>query len=412
MVLKINKTLELFIGVLILFFFLNNVSLSGIKIFYLLLPLIIVMFSFKRYFRVYLENKLFALFVFFSFLSILPAILSNDNTVVLVTLKSVGVITLIMLITYVISNVVDISSIRTYSNLSLLGIVIIFINFISHLNDGRYQGFFNDSNYFNSAIVLFIFFILLDLNHTKNLSIIKKVLSVTAVIVLSIITLFTASRSGILALMTFYFFYFLFQLKNRTFIRLFKSFVFLLFILTLSFFLIISVNKTFLNDSQQQIKYVMARFSAEEGSSDGNSSFMRINEIRTGLNMMEDNPISLFMGNGIGSTSAIEHFSKYKYYVSLNTTRIHNTFSAVFIEQGIINFIIFLWILFLTFREIRKSKYKNILYALFFSQLIIATFIWTILFLPFWISIFIMLSIAKKKEQIGNEVENENIACI
>ncbi|MGE8017830.1 O-antigen ligase family protein [Peribacillus frigoritolerans] len=387
---NINKVIQFLIGMLIFFYFFNTLQIYNIKFFYLIIPPIIVLFFSLRKVTLHRENKLLIVFVGLTSLSLISALMTNNDSLINTSIENMVVLAIIMLLCWVITHVISIKSLPYLSNISIIGAFIIFFNLFQSLSVGRYEGFFNDPNYFSSAIILFLFFIVLNL-HVKNKSVgkVKKILSIFSIVILNIAVLFTASRSGILSIVLFDLLYFLFLYKKSKSKILLISFT----VLVLASFFLVSNN--FLNE---QLSFVLDRFFAEKGSMDSKSSLMRINEIQTGVNMLSENIISFFIGSGIGSTNSLEYFSQFAVNTNMRTTRIHNTFVAVIIEQGVFSFITFMIMLLTIFRNIYRfaGEYKLIIFGLFFSQLIISTFIWTIYFIPFWFALFICSSISRK----------------
>lgn len=129
------------------------------------------------------------------------------------------------------------------------------------------------------------------------------------------------------------------------------------------------------------------RFFSESEVRGGLSRFY---ETLAGLNyLVSEFPVSL-LGMGLAASELTSFFAKYYPITQGFEPRIHNTFISVLVENGLIGFFIFIYMLYrnskwiLTSEDSRKPFYI----ALYVSTLVGSLFIWNLYYLPFYIVIF------------------------
>lgn len=386
-----DKSFTILLGLFILAFTLNSVRINNFKLFYLLIPIFIYYLGIKDV-KIYIENKIFFWFLMSSTLSLLFPFISYNYILLNHTFFVIIDLLIIFLLMLAFSNIIEIEYWKMISNISIVGTFILFIHFLISYNGGRYQGFFNDPNYFNTSLLLFLFIIIFDFENTNYMSFLRKTIIFVSIISLLFLSIVTASRSGILGIFVFLFFYILHYFKKNKLILTLKT----ILILMLIFVLIYSFNIINIKD---QVNYVLSRFFSEAGSSDYGSAYMRIIEIKNGFKLIRKNPMTFFLGSGIGTTSLTEWYSNFSINASFRTTRIHNTIIGILVEQGIIGLIIFIYFNFYLLILIWKKNNLNkfLFLGFLFGQLVISLFVWTVTFTPFWISFFIIGKLTREE---------------
>jgi len=283
------------------------------------------------------------------------------------------------------------SDIKSFSHILFLSALLYFtFLFISDFDlitiaNYRYRGGFNDPNYLNLLLLLILTSSFISIKTTKN-KLIKLVAS--CVIFISIFfSLHTLSRSGIIALLSFFITYFILSIINI--IKNPKKFVpnlqiMLIFVASLLIFSILPIKNIVLN--------IQTRFTLES-LSDLGSAQLRIEEIKAGLSLIKEKPYLILTGIGVGATNDIVWFKDYFGNTAPFPVRIHNTSVSLIVENGLINFIIFLGIIITSFFYIFKYKKfddKNLyipILCLIIACIILSQFIWTVYFLPLWLSL-------------------------
>lgn len=387
---KIENIYSFFIGLLIFTFTLNNLSIGSIKMFYLIIPIILSYFIFKyKEIKLYTENRIFILFCALSFLTLAIVTFKGDYNITKHIISSNLKILCIALICIVMSNIIDFKSIKIFSNISIIITCILSFDFFINFDGYRYQGFFNDPNYFNSAILLLIFINIIELNN--NICNLKKIILMISIILLTFLQIATASRSGIFGILVFWLFILKYSKDKKGIICLCTY----LGVIVTVIYICYDAN---LFNIQHTVKYLIERI-LMKSNNDYGSAMMRFSEMYNGLNIIAIYPLALFIGIGTGSTTMVKWFSKFAVnddYI----TRIHNTYVSVLIENGILSLIVFIMLIIFILRLLTKSKneYKYIYFSLLSSQLIMSGFIWTIDFIPFWISIYIICKLSRIKK--------------
>jgi O-antigen ligase len=115
------------------------------------------------------------------------------------------------------------------------------------------------------------------------------------------------------------------------------------------------------------------------------------NEInRIALEAFFTNENNIFFGFGIGNTETEKFLEITKY----NNFRVHNSFIAVLVEQGIIGLLLIIFILSVLCYKILKSNNNLKIFRLgiFFTMLINLYSIYCFSFLGFWVMFFFLLN--------------------
>ncbi len=126
-----------------------------------------------------------------------------------------------------------------------------------------------------------------------------------------------------------------------------------------------------------------------KSSNDINSAYSRIYEIIDSFTMIKKNPEFLFTGIGYSSTSRPFYLLRAFH----GPHRVHNTYFAVFVEQGIVGLIILFFIIMEVVRNLNRRSL-----GLFISVLVLSFFVWNIYFFPFWLITLVITTQKKAKK--------------
>lgn len=240
----------------------------------------------------------------------------------------------------------------------------------------RYTANFEDPNYVNLLFLLYLSALLYFYEREKIL-IFKIILLLLSLVYITGIFL-TFSRSGYIATILFLLVYLL--SKKRSIVYYIK-FIFI-FIMLLVFVSYIVVS---LNIFESIIAMLEWRFTSPD---EVKSGFSRVNEIMAGINFLSEKfPISL-IGMGLGTSEVNSFFSMFFINTDL-TPRIHNTYVSVFIENGILAFILFVYIITHGLKRVKKSNYSAYVYPVYIANLVLSIFVWQLYFLPFYLVLII-----------------------
>lgn len=245
----------------------------------------------------------------------------------------------------------------------------------------RYQGQYNDPNYFVTSIILGIFFCIQSLKTTRSK--VMKLINILSIIYALYTILLTQSRGGILALLIFALCVLYTYLRKNI-----KSFVFVSILLVIAF--------SFLQGNEL-VEQVQNRFKGEN-QNDVSSSMSRFYEAEAAFKGIQQKPIILFIGAGIGTTGEEnEYLDSFTYD---NPHRIHNTLVAVLFENGIIPFVffcLFLWVIIKQTYRIKDKIYLGLTLAVIVQSLTI----WIIPYIPFWLAMAFCMK--AKEELLANQ---------
>lgn len=385
------KKSKIFAAILFLhiFSYLKYTFLGNIKLHYFLPILLILISLFFNKIKLQKELTIFVVLTLMSsfFSYVIFDILSYDDFGHVIFNNILFVANI--LLTFIVVSTLEINMVLNILFLnSLIYSVYLFIDILrsfASFQIFRYTGTFEDPNYFVIVNLLFIAVNLYFLKENKN-----KFITIAALlsILINITSIFlTFSRSGYLAFfvftLSFLYFNFSFKLLAKSVLLLFS------FASTLIFAII------FLPEfSENLLKFLEWRFLSD---SEVESGLSRFKEIGAGINFLVANfPLSL-LGMGYASSEVHSFFKNFYSSDSLIEPRIHNTYAAVFIENGIMAFAVFALLLFKIYRLIIANKlYRKYFLPLYFSTLTSSLFIWNLYFLPFYISVFWIPFLIKK----------------
>jgi O-antigen ligase len=253
------------------------------------------------------------------------------------------------------------------------------------------MGTFKDPNYFVLICLLFISIFLIEFIEAPFYG---KLFYTAVIFVYIFFLIITISRSGILTFLLYLtFLFFLYPIKFKK-----KFLAFIISLIIISILLIIFSPTTYFDIIFDAYKYRLTSESEVIGA------MSRLYEIIAGFNyLFEEFPFSI-LGMGY-SVSEIGEFFKNYYLVSAGIEpRIHNTYISLLIENGIIGFFLFVFMIYRNFRWLINFNYsiKSFFIPLYIATLFNSLFLWNLYFLPFYIIVFHIPSLIKK---IGSKYE-------
>ena len=265
---------------------------------------------------------------------------------------------------------------------------------------GRYRavGFFDDPNYFGSALLIAIG-LAISVMSTST----KKYLQVAAGTIL-LVCLFailkTMSRGALLALAVMFLIYFI---KSKLYILTSKKNILIILVLIMGSIVIMKKSGRELFFIDKRIEETKIVENVEERHGTAGSTSDRYMILMTGLNMIKDNPLS-----GVGvSMFKREIFNYVDNFDDLGRKYIaHNTYLSIAAEQGLPLFVVFLGMLFFSLRDLQRIQKKALdygdgtLYTLAYGvQLGFIGYLMSIMFVSaenenfFWLPIFFTMAL-------------------
>lgn len=249
----------------------------------------------------------------------------------------------------------------------------------------RYQGFYDDPNYFSLTLIILSLFIVrrIVLSFSCGLASYNKVkyvlflfVDIFSLIMIVYFCLLSASRTSFFVILIL-FVALLLSLARGSKIKALA--VAVLFVLIAPV-----VTSRYLTGTDSEFNILGERLFNETNDNMSSASAYRQLLTRNGLEYVLNNPIYLVTGIGIGGTSYYpEIFVPNKYH------RDHNTITSCLTEQGVIALIVFLVLLFKAFRNLRFVHLElRIFFQLGFIAIILFSLsIWCMTYLPFWVFI-------------------------
>jgi len=385
--LKIKFSIE---NIYFLFFFLfltmysfNKISTltSGIKIYYFFIPILYIVYFVRSKLIISSSIKILLLFMSLQFLSLIntfiyhPSVL--ENVLFNLIRETVIILLLIPLYSFYLKKEKLFNTLLLFIALEVaLSNLIYYIYFYDFA--GRFQGMFGGSNEFAYMMVLLIYIIYYNFYKYPKLKL--KFIWIIILLILHAMVIVTLSRTAILGLIIFYIFSFpYFHTKFKYWQKVLILIIMgLIIIYTYDFF-----SKTF--------ELLIDRFTNSEGS---NSLGSRMWEILAAINMIEENPFSIILGNGTSITSSPIFL---KYYSGLTGglgTRVHNSYFALIVENGIVSFSLFLFFIFHILKKIYflNDPFKYVILGFFIFTISFLGTIYLFYFLPFWFALFLIVA--------------------
>lgn len=250
----------------------------------------------------------------------------------------------------------------------------------------RYQGFYEDPNYFCTTLLVFYFYIQLLWNSTSKTW--HKILLLIEILIIAYLIAISISRTGMscFVLMTIAFWWELF-LHNK--IKTIVSIIILFFVVYYFY--------------KDVIDVVIEGFNTREASSNddfGSASTHRWKISQSGLTFIVNHPLYWLQGIGIGSFRHGYELEGWRSYTNLID---HNTLTCWFTEQGIIGIALLFRFFWLLFRRLKKNKYLKSLkltipsITVFVVFIIFSASINQTNYFPFWFLLLTLVSLSNEK---------------
>lgn len=255
----------------------------------------------------------------------------------------------------------------------------------------RYQGFYEDPNYFCTTLLVLFFYIQL-LWKSVNKLVIKIVLVLEMVLIFFLVGT-SISRTGMacLSIMTIVFWWNVF--KNNKGATLFG--VLLLSIIGIRYF-------------GNYVYGVIEGYTIRETQNSDtlfNASDLRWEISMRGISYILNHPLYLLQGIGIGTYSQASVLEGW--FASTNHID-HNTITSWFSEQGLVGFVLLARFLYLILIRIKSSIYlqdnglRMICICVFGVFMLFSISINMTNYLPFWFLIFTLISISQESNTEGD----------
>jgi O-antigen ligase len=219
---------------------------------------------------------------------------------------------------------------------------------------GHYRavGFFNDPNYFGSALLIGIglAIAIMDTAQKRSIQIIGG-----GILLIYLFTILKTMSRGVIVALSFMFLTYV--LKSKIYQLNTRKKILIVLILILGCMIIIKKSGRELFFIDQRIQDTKIVENAEDREGTSGSTTDRYTILITGLKMIQENPI---FGVGINMfkrkmINYVEDYSELgRRYVA------HNTYLEVAAEQGLILFVIFLAMLFYTLRDLIRIEQKTL----------------------------------------------------
>ncbi len=365
--------------IMLLLYGLNKVlAIGSFKLFYLMIPVLYTIYLVKYQFVVTKEVRIILIFILFISTSIINTMIFHTDALSHVVGNLIRLYLLILMLLpmygFYIQNdrLFNIFILIFAAEMSFANIFHYF--FIYDFAD-RFQGTFGGANEFAFTLVSLIYYTYYSFYRTPDLK--MKWIFVLALILLHVVVLFTLSRTAILGTIIFYGIslpYFHRHVAN------WKKILIFVFIFIGIIFAINTFEKT--------IDLMIERFTGEKGAGSIGSRFY---EIMAGINLLADHPMSVIFGTGM-SISGSEIFPAFYRGIGGMGTRIHNSYSAIIIEDGLFALFSLIYFIVHILKEIyfMKDDFKYVILAFVTFIIIFLSTIYLLYFLPFWMALFMI----------------------
>lgn len=256
----------------------------------------------------------------------------------------------------------------------------------------RFKAYYTDPNFMCTTLLLFLFICLLAYMRTKHVAI-KTILIVTMILI-CVLVLLTVSRTGIFCALLMLVFVSTAVIKKH----LIKFVVGII----IGLFMVQHFAYEFV-DAQWSLLYDRTFKSSD---SVDNATEMRSNLSMQNVRFILDHPQYILFGLGPGGV----HPDGAKQIPGLSFYRIedlgdHNTWSSFFSEQGLLSFMCYISLLFITFRIVLKTPdktYKLLKLGFYLSLFLFSFSISQKTYLPFWWGIFLLNNNNKRIGIVSN----------
>lgn len=354
---------------------LNTFAIGSIKFFYLPVALLTVynVYHFRRYF----EGPIFGNLLKIGCLAFIPVVIFNST---------IGSFASFVLSFLTLLGLPYLEKKHIYLFAPILFLIANYVAYRFAPWPGlpwRYQGLYNDPNYYVSSLIVGTYLCIKSIETSENWII--KGIAIVSILYALYIILLTQSRGGILALGLFALVYIpqLYQKYRK--------------LTVLGLILLVASSGSIYLRFQDGFDSVVSRFNGDR-QADINGANSRITEIESAVRGIEEMPIYLVIGSGLGSTG--HHTSVYE-----NEHRIHNTIVSLLFENGLIGLLLYLG-LFWYLAE-NAYYYDKVSLALVLALFLQSLTIWVMPFLPFWLGLISTLDYYEEDYEDGEEPEIE-----
>ena len=332
-------------------------------------------------------GKVFLLFILWTFFS---SLLSPISVSIMAGIKFV----IVALSTFFITKIQINTLIRFINYLIPFLLVALIIHYVNSSAVYRYQGFYDDPNYLCTTLLVFLFFILIGWNGTKN-TVIRIGLVVEILIITYLVTV-SISRTGLLCLFLMllgFFWDILIQNKLKS---------------ILGVLIVLGVVLLYKPDLVEKAVSSYVNRETENVDTISGAADLRWEISKRGLTYVFHHPRYFLFGIGIGSYSSAKELPGW--YASTDHMD-HNTFTSCLSEQGIIGLLLYLGFLFSLFKRILRNqilhdlKLKRICLVSFFAFLVFSISIYQLNYLPFWFVLMALVNMSAFKGHNNTSVE-------
>ncbi len=379
--------------IMLLLYGLNKVLfIGGLKLFYLTIPMLYSIYLFKYEFEITKEIRVLLFFVLALSISTINTLIFHEGGLhaVLMNLQRLYIVLLMLIPLYGFyikdDKLFNIFLVIYAAEVSFANIYHYF--FVYDFAD-RFEGTFGGSNEFAYMLVSLIYYVYYVFYRIPNIKL--KWLFTIALILLHIVVLITLSRTAILGMFIFYFFaspYF----HRHT--EKWKKVMIVVAFLSVFLFALDSLGKT--------AELMIERFTGERGASSlGSRTF----EMLAGINLLAEHPMSVLFGNGM-SISGSEIFPDFYRGMGGLGTRIHNSYFAMIVENGLFSVLSFAYLMYFILKQVyfMKDDFKYVILGFTVFTISFLSTIYLLYFLPFWMALFMISA----HINILNNKESEN----
>jgi len=383
---NLSKIYILSFSVMLILYGFNNIDLTpGIKLMYLILPMLLSIYLFKHSFIISSELRIIIILVTSMLLSTINTLIFNPDGMQTVILADAKLVIILLLLIpfygfYLTNATLFNATVPYIAFIFMLSNVVYY--FIYYDFSARFEGLFGGANEFAFFIILYIYLMYYNIfHHNKN-----NILNIVTLVGLHLLVFVTLSRGAMIGLVIFYLIAYPY-FKHVISLRQKAILIFLIIILV--FLSMERLNKS--------IELLERRFTGGEGS---HSLSSRVNEINAGFRFLDKHVLTVLLGNGTSISSSPEVYKKY-YKQGQDFHRIHNSYFAIILENGLISFSIFIYLLLSLLNRIYRlnDRYKYVIFGYLFFILFFMFFIYMLYFLPFWLGILMINLHIKKLEE-------------
>ena len=365
------------ISLSLLFHVFNNLQLSEtIKVFHLFSTAAIgsLIFLTKP------KNKIVHTFHLLLIWSFVSSLLSPIDGSLLSDVKFVIVALSVSLIPFV-----PFKKLVLYVNVAIpIALVFLVRNFFEQVVY-RYQGFYEDPNYFCTTLLVFFFYIQLLWKEVEN-NMLRGCLVVEMLLIFFLVGT-SISRTGLACLLMMFVSFWWSAFKDHKF----KS----VLIVIILFFLVSHYFSDYLYTGIEGYIYR----ETENSDTLGSASNLRWEISKRGLTYILNNPQYLFQGIGIGTYSQahiLEGWQASTHHID------HNTTTSWFSEQGLIGLLLLIRFYYLIINRLLNNKYlkenglRIICICVFCVFFLFSTSINMTNYLPFWFLLFTLIAVDRQ----------------